>query len=249
VVESRSSFESQGKPIVVECFAPDSPGRHPAVVVVHGSGGMLVGGRAFRDAARTFADKGYVAHVVHYFDLTGTLVADPKSMRENFAGWMRVVADGVSYAIRQPNVDPNRVGLVGFSLGSYLSLSLAAYDHRVSAVVDFFGGFPDVLARDLKTLPPVLILHGDADRIVPVSEARELVGLCKEKKVLHELVIYPGQGHGFTGDPARDALLRASDWLDRHVKSADPSAPRRETSSVPRPESVAEFMSAAAAGN
>ncbi|MCA1686569.1 MAG: dienelactone hydrolase family protein [Planctomycetia bacterium] len=216
-------------------YEPRAPGRYPAVLVVHGAGGMTVGGPWFRESARMLARQGYVAHVVHYFDLTGTRVADPPAMRAHFVAWMKVLADGISNASRQPNVEPGRVGLLGFSLGSYLSLSLSVYDPRVTAVVEYFGGLPDVLAGDVRSLPPTLILHGDADLVVPVSQARALEALCKEKKVVHEVHVYPGQGHGFLGETGLDASRRTLAFFDAHVK-APRSFAVRETAPVPNPD-------------
>lgn len=240
VVESSGSYTSQGKTIAIERFEPKAPGRYPAVLVVHGAGGMTVGGPLFRESARHLARRGYVAHVVHYFGLTETRIADLPAMKAHFPAWMRVVADGITHAAKQPNVDPGRIGLLGYSLGSYLSLSLSVYDPRVLAVVEYFGGLPDVLVKEVKTLPPTLILHGDSDLIVPVSEARALEALCKEKKVPHEVKIYSGQGHGFFGAPGLDAHRRSADFFDAHVKKADTSR-KRTTSAVPRPEAYAGF--------
>lgn len=235
VVEMKGNFESQGKTIAIERYEPKAPGKYPAVLVVHGAGGMTVGGPWFRDSARALARRGYVAHLVHYFDLTGTRLADPPAMKAHFAGWMRVLADGVTNATRQPNVDPTRVGLLGFSLGSYLSVSLSMYDPRVSAVVEYFGGLPDALAGQVKTLPPTLILHGETDPVVPVAQAKALERLCEEKKIPYEICIYPGQGHGFFGETGRDASRRTLAFFDAHLKDA--ATPRtRETSVVPDPE-------------
>jgi carboxymethylenebutenolidase len=233
VVVSTVSFESQGKAISVERFEPKRPGTYPAVLVVHGAGGTTIGGHWFRQTARELAARGYVAHVVHYFDLSGTKVADIPTMRTNFPVWLRVIADGITDVSKRPNVDPARVGLVGFSLGSYLSNSLALFDPRVGAVVEFFGGLPDELAGVAKTLPPTLILHGDADLVVPVSEAKELEAICKERKAPHEVQIYRGQGHGFVGDPDTDSVNRTAAFLDAHLKNASPPLARRETAAVP----------------
>lgn len=233
IVESRGSFESQGKTIAIERYEPKAPGRYPAVLVVHGAGGMTIGGPWFRESARMLARQGYVAHVVHYFDLTGTQIADLPAMKAHFAGWMKVLADGIANASRQPNVDPKRVGLLGFSLGSYLSLSLSMYDPRVSAVVEYFGGFPDILVKDVKTLPPVLILHGEVDPVVPVAQAKALEALCKDRKIPYEIQLYPGQGHGFLGEPGRDASRRTLAFFDTHVKNAPAALRVRETTAVP----------------
>jgi carboxymethylenebutenolidase len=220
IVESRSTYQSQGKTIAVERFEPKAPGKYPAVVVLHGSGGMLVGGPAFRTLARELARRGYVAHVVHYFDLTGTFLADRPTMTARFPEWLLAVADGVTSLAKQPNVDASRIGVAGYSLGGYLAVALAMFDARVSAVVDYFGGIPDPLRNDIKSLPPTLILHGDADTIVPVAEAKTLEAVCRDRRIPHEVRIYAGQGHFFTGDDSRDAMTRALRFLDTHVKQA-----------------------------
>ncbi len=224
VAETTASYESQGKTIAVDRFEPDGPGRHPAVLLIHGAGG-LKGGVVFREYALLLARRGYVAHVVHYFDRTGDEVAKVPSSLQNFSAWRAAVADAISHAAAQPNVDPGRIGLVGFSLGAYLSLSLATDDPRVAVVVDYFGGLPEVLARDVNAMPPVLILHGERDRIVPVQAARDLERMLKQKGGPYEIHIYPDQGHGFRGDDSRDALDRTVAFLDKHLKKAKPDDP------------------------
>ncbi len=110
ILETRGSYESQGKSITIERFEPKTPGKYPAVLVVHGSGGMTIGGPWFRDSARHLAKNGYVAHVVHYFDLTGTKIADLSTMKTHFPAWMTVLADGLtrSFEATQCRRQPSR---------------------------------------------------------------------------------------------------------------------------------------------
>jgi len=218
VAESRTTFDGHGKPIGVEVFAPTAEGKHPAIVMLHGSGGMLIGGEAFRAVARELAKRDYVVLMVHYFDRTGTKFADPKSIKDNFTPWVEIVGDAVGHAAAMPNVDPDRIGLVGFSLGAYLSLSEAVFDPRVKGVVEFFGGLPATLADKARAMPPTLILHGEADKVVPVSEARDLERLLKDNAVPFEIQIYPESGHAFLGDDGLDSLKRTLAFLDKHVK-------------------------------
>lgn len=219
IAASVSSYLSQGKPITVERFEPRDGHKHPAVMIVHGSGGLFLGRTTYRETARQLARKGYVAHLVHYFDLTGTHVADLPTMRAHFASWLIVLADGLTNLSKQPNVDPDRIGMVGYSLGGFLSVSVALFDARVGAVVEYFGGLPVELHEALKSLPPTLILHGDADKIVPLDHARALEKLCLDKKITHEVRVYPGQGHFFFGDDGVDAAARTYAFLDRYLKT------------------------------
>jgi dienelactone hydrolase len=218
ILETKGSFESQGKSITVEKFEPKSSGRHPAVLLLHGAGGMEIGGPEFRDFARALASRGFVAHVVHYFDQTGTVRADASAISRLFSTWMITIGDALTTVSKQENVDPGRLGLLGFSLGSYLSLSVASHDARVSAVVEYFGGLPGLFALNLKRFPPTLILHGDADDTVPVEEARKLEKLFGEKKFPFEIRVYPGQGHRFHGDDEKDAFQRSLRFFDKHLK-------------------------------
>jgi carboxymethylenebutenolidase len=219
--ETNGAFESQGKTITVEKFEPRSSGRHPTILILHGAGGMEIGGPEFREFARELARRGYVAHIVHYFDQTGDVRADAQAIGRSFSTWMITIGDALTAVAKQENVDPGRLGLLGFSLGSYLSLSVASHDRRVSAVVEYFGGLPELFTWNLKRFPPTLILHGDADDVVPVAEARKLEKLFGEKKFAFEIRVYPGQGHRFHGDDDKDAFRRSLRFFEKHLKKPE----------------------------
>ena len=62
---------------------------------------------------------------------------------------------------------------------------------------------------------PVLMLHGDADRIVPVAPMRRLAAQLDSLGRPHELVVYPGGDHNLT-DHGDDALGRIRAWFRRY---------------------------------
>ena len=219
-----ASFSDKGRPIRVETYEPADPDRHPAVIVLHGADNFEPHAAAYRASARELAEHGYVTMLVHYFDGTGTLTADEESISQNFLDWMETVAAAVSYAAAQPNVQAGRIGLAGFSLGASLALSLASQDNRIAAVAEFYGSMPDLAAAFLKRMPPVLILHGTTDSLVPTSEAYKLERLLRSKGVPYEMKIYPGQGHGFTGTAVSDAEARTLAFFDRFLKAPVASA-------------------------
>ena len=113
-------------------------------------------------------------------------------------------------------VDAGRIGLLGFSLGAYLALSVASVEPRVKAVVEFFGGIPEEL-HGFKRMAPVLILHGEQDRIVPVSEAIRLQQLLQRTGSPYEIKIYPDAGHGFNGLQFLDAGQRTLKFLRKYL--------------------------------
>ncbi|HEY7217986.1 MAG TPA: alpha/beta fold hydrolase [Candidatus Binatia bacterium] len=62
---------------------------------------------------------------------------------------------------------------------------------------------------------PVLILHGDADEVVPIEEAYELHQYLTNSK---RLVIFEGSDHRLSNPVVlRQAIIQALDWLTEHV--------------------------------
>jgi carboxymethylenebutenolidase len=76
---------------------------------------------------------------------------------------------------------------------------------------------PEVIA-ETRRMPPTLLLHGDADPIVPVSEAYAVGALLKQLGTKHEVKVYRGQGHSFHGMAQMDALTRTLRFLNRYLK-------------------------------
>jgi carboxymethylenebutenolidase len=214
--QSQLAFDSGGKGIRLDCFLPSDDGkRFPAIIGLHGSGG---GHASMAEPASLLAAQGYAVYVLHYFERTETVEIDGlQTIFRHFPAWMKTLWDAVSFVARQPSVDPERIGLLGFSPGAYLALSAAAIDSRVKIVVDYFGGFPKEMKLFMRRFCPVLILHGEQDTTVPVAEAYHLQQMLEKKQIPYEIKIYPGVGHGFTGETWRDSGLRTLAFLNQHL--------------------------------
>ena len=210
-----TTFLSQGKSIRIDAFRPKADGRNPIVIALHGSGGFAH--VQYNDFAQMLADRGFAVFVPHYFEATGTTWAYPQEIREHHRRWMAVISEAIDFAAQQEFADPSSIGIVGFSLGAYLGLALAASQPRVRAVVDYFGGMPDEVIAEMKHCPAVLILHGDRDQTVSVTEALKLESLLKSRRVPHEMKIYKGAGHGFRGLDMLDAEQRSYFFLRKHL--------------------------------
>lgn len=63
--------------------------------------------------------------------------------------------------------------------------------------------------------PPTLIIHGDADELVPIQQAHLMVDALKHAGVEAELIAKPGAGHGW-GDIFADTA-KFADWFDKHL--------------------------------
>ena len=213
--EVHESVPSGGMRVSVECFEPEGSENAPAIVALHGSGGMSRGAPIVRALIKPIVSMGYAVYLPHYFDRTGTERSDPQASRLHFVDWTKTIGDVLGFAAGRGGVDPERIGIIGISLGAFLGLSVATYDPRVKAVVDFFGGLPPPFDRDIGKLPPTLVLHGEDDRIVPVSEAKQLAKGLAEHGVPFELQVYPNEGHNFSPLTALDAARRTMAFLGR----------------------------------
>jgi dienelactone hydrolase len=211
----RERILSNGRQIAVDVYRPASSGPHLALVVLHGSGGV----RDFSAYAHSMAMHGYAIFVPHYFETTGTMWADAHSIGKHALTWSAAVVDTITFAAKQPFVDADRIALLGFSLGGYIAVGVASQDQRVKAVVEFFGGLPHPIAPFMQRLPPTLILHGEADPVVPIGEALRLRQFCQERNVCFEIHTFPGVGHGFTDETMQVATARTLRFLDQHVKA------------------------------
>ena len=215
ISEPQVSFVSGGKTIAIDCYLPTAPGqRFPAILGLHGAGG---GHDTFAETARPLAARGFCVYVPHYFDRTGTTEAQMPAMFLNFPLWMKTLWDVVSLVATQPQVDPNRIGVLGFSLGGYLACSLGSIDPRIQATVEFFGGLPREIRPFMRRLPPTLILHGDTDTTVPVAEAYSLQKALEERKIPYEIQIYPGESHNFTPAARTDADARTLKFFEKFL--------------------------------
>lgn len=130
-----------------------------------------------------------------------------------FDGWADTVGATVT-AVLDRSDSSGRIGLLGFSLGSYIAAEAAARDSRIAALAVLYGGMPHAMATKVKHLPPLIALHGEADKNVPIAEGRQLVALGTLVGAETEFVPYPGKAHGFdfsdTDPMTQDAIDRVT---------------------------------------
>lgn len=79
-----------------------------------------------------------------------------------------------------------------------------------------FGRQISPLYHITSNLPPTLILHGDADQLVPFQQAESFVEAARQLGVPTRLVVRTGAGHGWA-DWTKD-LERFAEWFDEHLR-------------------------------
>ncbi len=168
---------------------------HPVVAYFHGNGGHI-GYRAER--LRWFARYGY-----------GVLMAEYRGYGRNpgTPSEPGLIADGVAALdfLGGEGIAPNRLVIYGESLGSAVAVSLAAQREVASLILEApFTSVAEVaqyhysfipasallrdrfnsLARIADVKAPILVLHGEQDRIVPLRFGRALFDAAPEPKEL-----------------------------------------------------------------
>jgi acetyl esterase/lipase len=75
-------------------------------------------------------------------------------------------------------------------------------------------------------LPPTLILHGDADKLVPFQQAESFIEAARKAGAPTRLVVKKGAGHGWADWPAD--LERFAEWFDEHLRGFPASCGERQ---------------------
>ncbi|MEZ5715462.1 MAG: prolyl oligopeptidase family serine peptidase [Paracoccaceae bacterium] len=112
---------------------------------------------------------------------------------------------------------PEQLVLFGFSQGSMMSLHVAPRrEDEIAGIVAFSGRLlnPELLADEAVSKPPVLLVHGDADDVVPpqsLPQAAEALQGAGFKEVYAHIM--KGTGHGIAPDGLSVALAFMRDKL------------------------------------
>ncbi len=221
----------RGVPPLGDLYLPARP-PSASVVLVHG-GAFVIGSRAMKPM-RYLASQ-LVAAGVAVFAIDYRLVFRGGRVDEGVAD---VLAALSFFRARAPGLglDPARISLVGLSAGATLAM-LAAAQTELHRLVSVFGLYElDHLRGPLATLiprlvfgsgdravwharsprgatqpsAPTLLLHGTADGLVPVEQARRLAAHREQLGLPTKLVIIEGAPHGFfnSASPACDQGAR-----------------------------------------
>ena len=104
-------------------------------------------------------------------------------------------------------VAARRLALVGFSQGTMMALHVALRRAQpVACVLGYSGALvgAESLPGEVRSRPPVLLVHGDADQVVPIGALHGALDALTRAEVAAEWHICRGTGHGI--DPQGLAL-------------------------------------------
>ena len=203
---------------------PERSGAFPGVVVIHELGGL---NENIREITRRFAQQGYAALAVDLFGrgnraiCMARIMAGMLSASVNRFG-IRDLKRGLSYLSGLPEVDPSRLGAIGFCMGGGYAIAWACTDHRLKAIAPFYGTNPRPLRAVARSCP---VVGSYPERDFTARSARRLEAALERHRVPHDIKIYPGARHTFFNDQggsydaaaATDSWQRVLRFFEQHV--------------------------------
>ncbi|MBI1206977.1 MAG: phospholipase [Azospirillum sp.] len=135
---------------------------------------------------------------------------NPFRMFDEIRAVAPLLDDFLDQALAERGLGDHQLALVGFSQGTMMALHAAPRRARACAAVLGYSGAllrADQLVQEARVRPPVLLIHGDSDEVVPFEAmAAAELGL-REAGIPVQTVGRPGLGHGI--DPEGMALGEA----------------------------------------
>lgn len=198
--------QREGRPVTLTAALrlPPGTGRVPAVVLMHGSGGLSGN---VDDWARLLTDLGVATFAPDCFTGRGI---DVTFGNQGVLGRLAMIVDAYrafDVLASHPRIDPQRIALMGFSRGGQASLYAAVQRFRdmhgpskgdFAGYVSFYPAC-HIRYRDDERLVdrPVTVLHGTADDMNPIQMCRDYVARVRQAGGRIEMHEYAGARHIF----------------------------------------------------
>jgi dipeptidyl aminopeptidase/acylaminoacyl peptidase len=203
---------------------PAGTGPFPVLLMVHGGPFAQYGWTLF-DEAQVYVGAGYAVVMGNPRGSAGYGETHGRAIVGDFGNLdAKDVLALLDAALADPDLDDDRVGVMGGSYGGYMTSWLVAHSDRFRAAIseracnafDSFEGSSDigwlfvsqyngtdperVLAQSPLThvdriRTPMLLIHSEHDWRCPVEQAQRLFVALKQRKVEVELLLFPGEGH------------------------------------------------------
>jgi phospholipase/carboxylesterase len=153
----------------------------------------------------------------------------PLTMRDPGERWVGVNAAApvlnsfLDAELKRHQLPPSALALVGFSQGTMMALHVGLRRAVAPAAIVGYSGMlvvpedidPDKFAAELRSKPPVLLIHGDQDQLIPVQALMHATQGLASMDIPAEWHISPGIGHGID----QEGLRQGGEFLARHFNA------------------------------
>jgi carboxymethylenebutenolidase len=222
IMFAASSFAAEGKPVTYTSgsetvngilYTPQGKGPFPALVVIHEWWGL---NDWVKDEASKLADQGYAALAIDLY--RGKVATTPDEAHQIMRGVPedranRDLLAATAYLASQKNIDPKRIGSIGWCMGGGYSLDLAIADPKLKAAVINYGHLATDDATLKKIDAPILGIFGGQDKGITPADVNKFEAQMKALGKTVDIHIFPDAGHAFE-NPGNKTGYRAEDTAE-----------------------------------
>jgi carboxymethylenebutenolidase len=199
-------LQLEGAAVPAALALPDGDERHPALLVLSELFGLT---GDLRTITARLAREGYAALAPELYGPGRRLVCISRAIRDLTRAGSELGLERTAQAFQalreRPEVDPERVGAIGFCMGGGFALLLGAREPLAAVSVNY-GHVPERV-EELAGICPVVASYGGRDpQLVP--QAERLERFLTERDVPHDVKMYPRAGHGFLNHSIPPLLQR-----------------------------------------
>ncbi len=221
------SYKSGDETVNGILYTPQGKGPFPALVVIHEYWGL---NDWVKEQASKLADQGYVALAIDLY--RGKVGTTPDEAHELMRGVPsdranRDLLAASSYLRSQKNVNPAKLGAIGWCMGGGYALDLAIADPKLKAAVINYGHLASDTATLQKINAAILGIFGGQDKGIPPSDVNKFEADLKALGKPAEIKIFPDAGHafenpnnkqGYRADDAKQAWELTTAFLAKYLK-------------------------------
>ncbi|ACB94099.1 alpha/beta hydrolase [Beijerinckia indica] len=154
-------------------------------------------------------------------------VADrsPEKIMEGLRKAEGILNQFLDESLAKRRLDDRHLALVGFSQGAMVALHTGLRRRKIGAIVSFSGALhgAELLPAEIRSRPPVLLIHGNEDQVVPYERMTEAKAALKALDVPVKSMTRKGLGHSIdevgiaaVGDFLHDSLVPKKAAHDEH---------------------------------
>lgn len=207
---------------------PDDNAQHPGIVMIQEWWGIEP---HIRDLAQKLAADGFVVAVPDLYH--GKIATQPDDamkmimmIRGNVDKAAKEIIGALETVRAMPNVEPKKLGLIGFCVGGFMTYTVASRYADLGAVVPFYGaGYNPTPEEVAKVNAPVLAFYGKRDQSVPLNQIEKIEQMYRAAGKDFTVKIYDA-GHAFINpthgmgneEAAAEAWPLAVSFLKGHLK-------------------------------
>jgi len=198
------SYPSGSDTVNAYLALPSGSGKHPAIIVIHEWWGL---NDWVKQQADKFAGQGYVALAVDLY--RGQSAKTPDEAHILMRGLpddrgLRDLQAAFTYLSSRPDVQPARIGSIGWCMGGGWSIKLAEDQPKLAAFVVNYGPLPTDNAIIATIKAPMLGNFGADDKGIPPSAVHAFEAAMKQDGHSPDIKIYDGAGHAFQNPANKD---------------------------------------------